>query len=145
RPEIVMQMVVTKYTEGQIDSYKKFREELGADRILFKGYFYEFTNLGDEAGSALAPTDGGLAFGKEKKKVSIEKKKSLCGWPYRSVAIMSNGNLTPCCIDFDGTLLKGLRLDNGAIGKVWNSKRYRKFRKAMVSGKIDLCNKCFMS
>lgn len=145
RPEIVVQMIVTKYSENQVEEFRGLKEKLGADRITYKEYFYEFTKLSDEEGRSLAPSRKEHRLDEEEKKKIIEKKKKLCGWAYRAISIMNNGEVTPCCIDFNTTLLNGLNIKGSTIKEIWNSKRYRKFRKDMLKGKIPLCNKCFFS
>lgn len=145
RPEIVVQMIVTKYSENQTEEFRGLKEKLGADRLIYKTFFHEFTELSDEEGYSLAPSRGGLLLDRAEKKKIIEKKKNMCGWAYRCISIMNNGNITPCCIDFNTTLLGGLSIRNSTIRKVWNSPRYRRFRRDMLSGRIPLCNKCFFS
>ena len=144
KPEIVIQMILTRYSEDQIDAFKRLRDELGVDRILFKEYFHEFTMLTDREGYALAPTKKELSLTEEEKKGLIDRKKNLCGWVYRTVCISSNGEIAPCCIDFNISLLGGLNVRASDIRKLWNSEKYKRLRKDMLSGSIDMCNKCFL-
>lgn len=145
RPEIVTQMIVTKYSESQVGGFTALKDKLGADRLTYKTFFHEFTELSDEEGYSLSPSKDGLLLDRAEKKKIIDRKKNMCGWAYRCISIMNNGNVTPCCIDFNTTLLGGLTIKNSTIRKIWNSPRYRKFRRDMLKGRIPLCNKCFFS
>ncbi|MCX5677981.1 MAG: radical SAM/SPASM domain-containing protein [Candidatus Omnitrophica bacterium] len=146
KPEVVVQMILTRYSESQKGGAKRLKEELGADRLLFKGFFHEFTGLSDEDGYSIAPLQKDLTLNEKDKKAIIEGKKNLCGWAYRAISIMCNGNVTPCCIDFNTVLLDGLKIDRDvSIRDIWNSPKYRRFRKNMLHGKIPICNKCFFS
>lgn len=145
RPEIVVQMIVTKFSEPQVGEFKKLKEDLGADRLTFKGFFHEFTDLSDEEGYSLAPMKKNLTLDREEKKEIIARKRNLCGWAYRAISIMCNGNVTPCCIDFNTALLEGLNIYGSTIKDIWNSTKYRGFRRDMLRGNIETCNKCFFS
>lgn len=146
KPEIVVQMILTRYSEAQKGGAKSLKEDLGADRLLLKGFFHEFTGLSDEDGYAIAPVEKDLTLDEKDKKAIIEGKKNLCGWAYRAISIMCNGSVTPCCIDFNTALLDGVKIGDGvSIRDIWNSPKYRRFRKEMLHGKIPICNKCFFS
>ena len=145
RPEIVMQMILTKYSESQVGQFSRLKEELGADRLTYKGFFHEFTGLTDEEANLIAPSNKELLLDSEQKKQIIRKKNNMCGWAYRAISIMCNGNVAPCCIDYNTSLLDGLNIKDTSIRKIWNSKRYRRFRRDMLNGKNQICNKCFFS
>lgn len=145
RPEIVMQMILTKYSEDQIDQFDHLKKDLGADRLTFKGFFHEFTGLSDEEAYSLAPSKKELLLDKEQKSEIIRKKDNMCGYAYRAISIMCNGNVAPCCIDYNTSLLGGLNIKDTSIRKIWNSRRYRRFRRDMLNGKNQICNKCFFS
>lgn len=146
RPEIVMQMIVTRYSQDQVSGFDNLRKRLGADRLTFKEFFHEFTKMADEEGYAIAPSNKDLALDKERKEEIITGKNNLCGWAYRSISIMCDGSAAPCCIDFNTSLLGGLALTGGAtINKIWNSRKYRRFRASMLRGRLETCNKCFFS
>jgi len=145
KPEILVQMIVTKYSEDKIERFKKLKDELGADRYLLKDFFYEFTHLSEAEAYELAPSKEKLASGENKKAEIIKKKNNLCGWPYRSFVVMCNGNVAPCCIDSNGELIKDLNICDSKISKAWNSAKFTEFRKNMLRGEIEMCKKCFFS
>jgi len=145
RPEIVIQMILTKYSEDKMEDFKKLKTELGADRYLFKSFFHEFTHLSEKEASLVAPSKKELVLTREKKEEMIKRKNNLCGWPYRSLTIMRNGSLAPCCVDSNAALVAGLNISDSTVRKVWNSPKYKKFRRDMLRGKIKMCNRCFCS
>ncbi len=144
-PEIVIQMIPTKYSENQVGQFNRLKEDLGADRFVFKEFCHEFTGLSDEEALLIAPSKKELLLDSEQKKEMIRNKNNMCGLAYRSISIMCNGNVTPCCIDYNTSLLDGLNIKDASIREVWNSKRYRRFRRDMLNGKNRMCNKCFLS
>ncbi|TZE82181.1 radical SAM protein [Calorimonas adulescens] len=63
-------------------------------------------------------------------------------WNY--TMIFYNGDVTICCIDFNGKIVID-NVNNSSIKKIWNSEKYNNFRKIFISKdyeKIDLCSKC---
>lgn len=145
KPEIVVQMILTKYSEDRMERFKAMRSEMGADRIVFKEFFHEFTELSDEEAYSMAPSKKELVLDKDTKKKIIRSKNNSCGWVYRAICVASTGDIAACCIDSNASLLRGLNIKDKNIAKVWNSPEYRQFRKRLLRGKIDICNKCFMS
>lgn len=145
RPEIVIQMILTKYNEDKVEDFIKLKEELGVDRVVFKPFISEFTELSYEETNCLIPNNQQFILGKEQKQEFIKNKKNLCGWLYRAFCILVDNSITPCCIDPNGSLLNGLNLKNTTIKKVWNSPKYKQLRKLVLKGKVKLCNNCFFS
>ncbi len=72
-----------------------------------------------------------------------EEKSPGCIWPWRSIYITWNGNVTPCCKILDykkfgvGNILKE------DFWKIWNGKEYQLFRKLLRERKAPLpCRGC---
>jgi len=77
----------------------------------------------------------------------FDEEKSLgCIWPWRSIYITWNGNVTPCC-----KILNYKKFEVGNIlmeedfWKIWNGKQYQIFRKLLRERKVPLpCKGCNM-
>jgi len=75
--------------------------------------------------------------------VSVEKFKNVhCAYPFNSLHIWSNGNVTPCC-SFYG---KNLILDNinkATLKDIWNGMEIYKIRKELTTGYLNTtCKVC---
>lgn len=54
-----------------------------------------------------------------------------CIEPYRYLVILSDGRVTPCCVDYDGLLSFGSVLDDPALGTLFNNKVIQLIRQAL--------------
>ena len=61
--------------------------------------------------------------------------------------ILVNGDVVPCCADYDGKYVLGNIMEE-KIEKIWNNERMRKLRKFHINGKrgeLELCKSCSLS
>ncbi|MBA7506269.1 GTP 3',8-cyclase [subsurface metagenome] len=64
-----------------------------------------------------------------------------CPMLFTSCAVMSNGKVVLCCLDYDGSTVIG-DLNNQSLAEIWNSKKFTKIRQAHINrhgDKIKLC------
>jgi len=68
---------------------------------------------------------------------------NLCDWPWRTMVIHWNGNVVPCCNDYDGDVVFG-NVQQNTLAEVWNGEAIQSFRKAHIEGRrnIEFCKKC---
>ncbi len=74
-----------------------------------------------------------------------EEKSPGCIWPWRSIYITWNGNITPCCkiLDYRKPFFGNILKEN--FWKIWNGKEYQLFRKLLRKRKAPLaCKGCNM-
>ena len=66
-----------------------------------------------------------------------------CLFLWKSVAVHWNGDVVPCCLDYDGKLVLG-NLKTQDLKTIWNSPRFRALREAQSAGDFDnpLCRNC---
>jgi MoaA/NifB/PqqE/SkfB family radical SAM enzyme len=146
KPNVVLQFVVMKHNEHEIDELIKLAHEYGADEV------------------ALTPVCINDFFGVEKRRLIdkympenpryqqykfrngkiVERKPAICNWVFQSV-VLYNGDVSICCFDYDGKHIVGNAFDDGGFLGVWQSERYRKLRKAILERKLKLCNECDLS
>ena len=72
-----------------------------------------------------------------------EEKSSGCIWPWRSIYVTWNGNVTPCCkiLDYRKVNAGNLLTDN--FWKVWNGEAYKSYRRMLKRRKAPLpCKGC---
>ena len=67
-----------------------------------------------------------------------------CIWPWRSLIIRSNGDVTTCCTDLSGEIYLGSVLEE-TIQSIWNGDRYFSLRESHITGKDmpDICHNCY--
>ena len=82
--------------------------------------------------------------GQSKKNKSINKneKKIPCYMLWRSLFILWNGDVTICCMDFDGKIIVGNVNDTDLLD-IWTSKRFNRLRLLHLKNKLSLCKNCY--
>lgn len=72
------------------------------------------------------------------------QRKSRCFEPYRNIVILSNGEVVPCCVDYDGVLSVGSVYEETDLKKTFNSEDFRKLRRSFrkVEDMNEICMKC---
>lgn len=126
KPKIWMKLVLMKANEGELKSFKKFWDGK-ADNI--------------EIGTVDNRSQDDLDIVSLKK---LKPEKYPCPRAWSDMTVMSNGKVTFCCIDFDGKYVVG-DMKKQSFNEVWNSEKYKSFRKLHLQGegdKIPLCKNC---
>ena len=85
-------------------------------------------------------------FGDGRQYVTLDNKivKNRCRHPWREMVILQNGNVVPCCFDYNGTINLG-NIKKRSIYEVWNGEQYKKIRKDFKRLNYDdypICKKC---
>ena len=137
KPYVIIQTLLTSFSENEIEEIKQWAKNIGADAINLKtlsmGSYT--TDEMKERYKYLLPTK------KEFLRKSSALDKTLCSWPLRHAVVYWNGELGLCCTDFDNAL----RLDNikeGGFLKTFFSDEVIKKRKMGFQKSFDLCKKC---
>jgi pyrroloquinoline quinone biosynthesis protein E len=102
-----------------------------------------------------------VAFWNINEKYDIQNPDKLCEWPFERSYISSDSRVVPCCMvaDPDTFEIKGLSQEfkastdnnegqsNWSFVRIWNSAKYRDFRKTHLSGDISklpkICQGCY--
>lgn len=134
--EIVLQTVVSKHNESQIEGLQKMAKDLGMDKIKFKTMA---VNLGGE-----------YIQGKENQEEFLPSDKEywrkghdilLCPTLGETV-ILYNGDISICCSDFSGKYIMGNILKEGDFKKVVYGKKYNQVRKRIIKKSLPICKDC---
>ncbi len=67
-----------------------------------------------------------------------------CRWPWRALAVCSDGQVAPCCYDMDCTMRLG-RVPEQTLEEIWASESVRRLREQLRTGRLDhlaLCHHC---
>ena len=68
-----------------------------------------------------------------------ENRRFGCAKPTSQLTIQWNGDMVPCCRDYNGFMVMG-NVQNQTISEVWNSKKYNEFRANYKTS--NLCERC---
>lgn len=141
-PYILIQFLVVKPNEHQIDDIRKMAKEWGADDVLLKtAQIYDFEN-----GSDLIPTISKYSRYRQKKDGKWELKNPLnnqCWKLWHGAEITWDGKVLPCCFDKDAQYEMG-NLLNQSFETIWRSDQYETFRNRLLQSRndIDICQNC---
>ena len=106
-----------------IKDSRKFHKEIVASILRYKKVF-EKNNLF-------------LSYG------LTDKRKKTCLWPFLSCYISYDGYVTPCCIRQDPTALNFGNIFSMPFKKIWNSQKYKAFRRTMITDLPNIvCDNC---
>jgi radical SAM protein with 4Fe4S-binding SPASM domain len=72
------------------------------------------------------------------------KRVSKCVEPYRYLVVLSNGQVTPCCVDYDGELAFGSIYNEIDLKKLYNSQLIQKLRLSLSQKQLrpKICATC---
>lgn len=141
-PHIILQFLVVRPNEHQIEDVKKLGRELGVDEVKLKtAQIYDYEN-----GNDLIPLNEKYSRYKKLKngKYAIKSKlKNHCWKLWHSAEITWDGKVLPCCFDKDAKYKMGNAFSE-SFKKIWKNGKYHGFRKQILKGRdqIDICRNC---
>jgi radical SAM protein with 4Fe4S-binding SPASM domain len=106
-----------------------------------KEFLMKWTNLVDSVVVREPENWSGL---KKTKFRSYFKIAYPCIYPFNTIDVLSNGDVVPCCRDFEGREVFG-NIKNNTLLKIWNSKKYKEFRRKHIECKfkeLKICRYC---
>jgi radical SAM protein with 4Fe4S-binding SPASM domain len=139
---INMRMVIMKSNEHELPKIRRLARKIGADWFSVKTVHlgYDETTPDSEV-VAIDPRYRYYAYKPGTyERIRIDIKCRKC---WETASIYSNGDVVPCCYDYDGTLKQGNVFEQ-PLTKLWNSRSYRDFRKSVYHHmqSMPLCKDC---
>ena len=140
-PHIILQTVVMKNNEHELDELKRIADELEVEEIKFKSaQVYDFENGNDlipknESMSRYVNSDG---------KWHIKNELLNHCWKlWHSCVITWDGAVVPCCFDKDAKYKQG-NINAIEFKKIWKNESYKLFRSKVLHSRknIDICTNC---
>lgn len=64
-----------------------------------------------------------------------------CEYPWTSLTVMADGNVVPCTQISNNEIVLG-NVNENTLEEIWNSKKYKEFRKMHVTGNFPAKHKC---
>ncbi|MEO6190865.1 MAG: radical SAM/SPASM domain-containing protein [Saprospiraceae bacterium] len=141
-PLIILQFLVVRHNEHQIEDIKKLAQELRVDKLELKtAQIYNY-----EQGSDLIPESQIYTRYRKQADGSFQIKNKLlneCWRMWQGCVITWDGKVVPCCFDKDASYSLG-SLKEKTIVDVWNSSEYKLLRSQIIKGRknIDICRNC---
>lgn len=143
-PDIHIQCVMNRINEGSLERIKTLAAETGARRAVFKTL--QAASL--PGGADLLPLDPRLSRYRAGVDGNLEPDRRVilanrCLRIYHSFQVDWRGNVVPCCFDKNSEHVMG-NLGSDTFETVWNSPRYREFRR-MLNRKgraLPMCRDC---
>jgi len=147
-PFIELQFLVMKHNEHQIEEFRKVAGELGVDRRIIKPVSFNVADWDDadtrEAFAGFFPQNETYRVYRRDGDAWRWKKDELafCTAAWRSITVLADGSVVPCCRDPRGLYTMG-NIADGVL-RVWNGERFQAFRKAMIErrDKMAICKVC---
>jgi radical SAM protein with 4Fe4S-binding SPASM domain len=147
KPEVILQFLVLKSNEHQVEKVSQLGKDMGVDRVVLKtAQFYDFSH-----GNPLMPESSRYSrYRKATSSPAIEPLFEIrnrlprhCFRMWSSAMITWDGRVVPCCFDKDAKYTMGnLREENFWV--IWKNGAYRNFRQKILSSRknIDICTNC---
>ena len=145
-PKIILQFLVLKSNQHQVNEIRKLGKELAVDKVELKtAQFYDFRN-----GNLLIPERRYSRYIKNKNagadQPSFKIRNGMpdhCFRMWSTSVVTWDGKVVPCCFDKDAAHLIGNLKDSTFLG-IWRNGGYKDFRKKILSSRksLDICTNC---
>ncbi len=141
-PLVVLQFIVFKDNEHQIEDIKQLAKDIGVDHLGLKtAQVYDYEN-----GQHIIPDNVKYSRYKKKKDGTYEIKNKFynhCWRSWQSSVITWDGHMVPCCFDKDANYRVG-DLKSDSFKDVWGSHDLKLFRGSILKNRkdIDICQNC---
>jgi len=123
-PFIEWQFIVFKHNEHEMDAATRLSKEIGVDNIVFMPAYTEDAGFDASDNKYHWPQPSSLS------------KRIDCKHLWTTLTFHWNGNVVPCCNDYDGKISYGdlLRQD---LDQIWNNRLFRESREIVNRGTND--------
>jgi len=141
-PFIVIQFIVFRQNEHQINDIIKLAEEIGVDHLALKtAQIYDY-----EANKNSIPLNTKYSRYKKQKDGTYKIKNKFynhCWRSWQSCVVTWDGQIVPCCFDKDAKYKMGSLKEN-SFTEIWKSQQMNQFRKKILTARkeIDICRNC---
>ena len=139
---IILQFIVFKFNEEEINDIKALAKDLGVDELQLKtAQIYDY-----QKGNPLIPSNNKYSRYNKKDDGTYQLKKQTknkCFRMWSSCVISWDGLVVPCCFDKDAEFKMG-DLKKESFKTIWNSTKYNDFRDQILKNRktIGICNNC---
>jgi radical SAM protein with 4Fe4S-binding SPASM domain len=141
RPYIILQTLVVRPNEGEIELIQSWAKESGVDEVKLKtAQLYE-----PKDNHPLMPSNPAYSrYRKKNGKWEIKNQLLDHCWRLWSGCVITwDGRVVPCCFDKDAHYNMG-SLNELPLKEIWKNQAYQSFRKKVLQSRkqIDICSNC---
>jgi radical SAM protein with 4Fe4S-binding SPASM domain len=130
KPKVILQLIPQSLDDNSsekdwVNLFKNYIDKKIGDKFNF----YQLHNFG--GGRDYVQTEGFVAT-------------NTCKFPWNIMVILQDGNVTACCLDYNGKINLG-NVNEQSIYDIWNGERYREIRKNFKKlnyRDYKVCQKC---
>ncbi len=143
RPFIILQFIVFKHNEHEIEAVRALGKALGIDYVAIKtAQIYDY-----EQAEHLIPAQERYARYKRNEQGNFVFKNSLensCWKMWHSCVLTQDGRVVPCCFDKDASHQLGQITTDKSFKDIWLGDSYKAFRAKLLESRkgIDICTNC---
>jgi radical SAM protein with 4Fe4S-binding SPASM domain len=141
KPFVEFQFIVMKQNEHQMVDVRKYCEDVGVDKLVFKTM--QISSY-ENAIKFLPSNKKYRRYTLEDETFRIKHKiKNHCFALWRTSVITWDGKVVPCCFDKNAQNEFGV-VNGRAFADVWHSKEYSNFRGKILSDRksVSMCTNC---
>lgn len=141
-PYVLLQFIVFRHNEDQIQAVRALGKKWGVDQIAIKtAQVYDYEN-----GEDFIPQNEKYSRYKKDKNGIFQIKNELlshCWRMWHSAVITWDGRVVPCCFDKDAAYQMG-SLREQSFQEIWQGEAYQRFRSQLFQDRkeIDICRNC---
>ena len=147
-PYIELQFLVMKHNEDQMETFREQAKAIGADGCVIKPVSFNVADWDDadtrETFGRFFPTlEEYQVYRREGDDWKWKRDElDFCTAPWRTMTVLADGNIVPCCRDPHGHYVMGNVADG--VLNVWNGAKFQAFRKAMTEKRdsMPICRVC---
>jgi len=144
-PLIEAQFVINRYNEHETGAFRRAARAAGVDRVRYKTFNARMSGPDfTEEGRDFLPLDPRHARYADYETLQHRDgfKQADCEFPWDTVVVNGNGQVVPCCYDYNGRHPLGSFPSRGEHW--WNTDARRGFRETLRRDpmKIDICAVC---
>ncbi len=110
------------------------------DSVYLNSFKNYWRNYADRIFFVHLANQGGYIKGITGKTID-PKLRQPCGTLWNSIIVLWNGQVSACCVDFDGKMIMG-NVYQTTLKEIWNGKKYLKYRKLHLEGKFHELSPC---
>lgn len=134
RPQSIVQLIFMKETEDQVEEFRR-RWTLLADRVYVK----PFSTWAEQVDRI---TDLSESRHRYDPQHSTSEVRHPCGYLWRNLVVTANGDVIPCCVDYDARMVMG-NVGEHTLEEIWHGERFRAVRADHLAGRyLETCETC---
>ena len=141
-PLVLLQFIILKSNQHQINEIKKIASDLQVDHLVFKtAQLYDYSKKAD-----LLPDNPSWSRYRMQNDGILKINNSMknhCWRMWSSSVITWDGRIVPCCFDKDANHQMG-KLNDSTFDQIWRGEEYNRFRQQIFTSRkgIEICSNC---